>query len=101
MLEYFAGDERPAWQATITVNGVAEDYSSGYTFEVKVISVSTVVLTKTTNITGGAAGVVTVAWAAGELAITPGPYTAQLRVIRSSDTLDFTITEAMLIKARS
>ena len=103
MLSYFASDERPAWAATVTVNGVADDMSSGYTFVVKLYSPSdptTIVLTKSTNITGGAAGLVTVTWAANELAITPGLYTAQLTATRTSDSAEWTITEQLTIKTR-
>lgn len=103
MLTYFRGDERPAWVHTETVNGVADDYSSGFTFEVKLATVAapgTAVLTKTTGITGAAAGVVTVAWAPNELDLTPGRYTAQLKITRTADNHELTVQEPLTIAAR-
>jgi hypothetical protein len=58
------------------------DFTSGYTFELRLVhrTTGTVALTKTTGITGAATSPnVTVAWAAGELGITPGPYRAKLK----------------------
>ncbi len=101
-LSYFSGDERPAWVATVTINGTADDMSSGYTFEVKVLDSSdSVVLTKTTNITGAASGVVTVAWVPNELALAAGDYTAQLKAIRTADSAEWTITEMLRVAARA
>lgn len=101
-LVYFEGDERPAWAATVTVNGVADDMSTGYTFRVLIYldANTTPVLTKTTNITGAAAGLVTVAWAPGDLAIDPAQYVAQLTATRTSDSAEWTVTEPVLINAR-
>ncbi len=74
-------------------DGTLLDCSSGYTFSLKVgTRGSAAVLTKTTNITGAAgSGVeptgtpnITVTWAAGELALTPGSYVAQLTLTNSS-----------------
>lgn len=97
MLTYHRGDERPAWEATVTVNGSAPDLSSGYTFAVKLAATpdGTAVLSKTTGITGSASGVVTVAWAAGDLDITAGTYVAQLRATSSS--LDWTVEDTLVI----
>lgn len=97
MLRYHRGDERPAWQATVTVNGAAPDLSSGYTYALKLASSpdGTAVLTKTTGIAGDASGVVTVTWAAGDLDLTPGTYVAQLRATSSS--LDWTISDTIVI----
>lgn len=101
MIEYFAGDERPAWQPTVSVNGTTEDMTTGFTFTVKAIDQNgSIDLTKTTGIAGGPGGVVTVTWAAGELALTPGRYTVQLTGVRNSDGLDWTIQDQMLIKKR-
>jgi hypothetical protein len=101
-LEYFAGDERPYWQATVTVDGVAEDMTSGYTYEVNVASSATAtpVLTKTSAITGGPAGLVTVAWSVGELALAPATYVVQLTATRTSDSKDWTIQDKIKIKPR-
>ena len=57
------------------------DFSAGYTFQVLLVNTAgTIVVTKTSNITGSAtAPNVTVAWAAGELNITPGTYLLHLK----------------------
>lgn len=101
-LKYYAGDERPYWQATVEVEGVAEDLTSGYTFEVNVASTATAtpVLTKTSGIVGGPDGLVTVGWAVGDLALTPGDYVVQLTATRTSDSKDWTIQDAIKIKPR-
>lgn len=102
-LSYASGDERPSWQATVTVNGVAEDMSSGYTFGVTLTNVGTgtVVLTKTTGITGATGGVVTVAWATNELAVAQGSYLAQLVATRTSDSAQWTVDEKVTIRTRN
>lgn len=101
-LQYFRADERPAWQATVTVNGTADDMTSGYTFTAKVTSSldGTAVLTKTTNITGATGGVVTVTWTSNELDLTPGNYVATLTAKRTSDNAEWTISEPLSILAR-
>lgn len=103
MLSYFRADERPAWVHTESVNGVADDYSSGFTFEVKLaaaVAPTTAVLTKTTGITGAADGVVTVRWAPNELDLEPGRYIAQLKITRTSDSHELTIQERLTIRPR-
>ena len=103
MLTYFRGDERPAWVHTETVNGVADDYSSGFTFEVKLATAAapgTAVLTKTTGITGASGGVVTVTWAPNELDLTPGRYLAQLKITRTADSHELTIQKPLTIALR-
>lgn len=87
-LKYHTTAERPAAQLwLLDDDGSLIDFSSGYTFTFKVGEVgSAAILTKTSGIAGAVgAGVeptgtpnVTVTWAAGELAITPGLYTWQL-----------------------
>lgn len=101
-IEYFAGDERPYWEATVSIDGETEDLSSGYTFEVNIATSATAtpVITKTSGITGGPAGVVTVAWAVGELAIATGTYVVQLTATRTLDTRDWTIQDKIKIKPR-
>lgn len=99
-LTYFAGDDRPAWQATVTVNGTADDLSTGFTFTVKIIKNNTVLLTKVNGISGAAGGVVTVAWTPNELALSPGKYVAQLNVTRTADVTDWTVTELLIIRPR-
>jgi hypothetical protein len=102
-LTYFAGDERPYWEATVTVDGVAEDMTSGYTFEVNIAPTATTspsTLVKTSGIVGGPDGLVTVAWAVGDLAITPGSYVVQLTATRTSDSKDWTVQDKIKIKPR-
>jgi hypothetical protein len=102
-LTYFRADERPAWQATVTVNGVADDLSTGHTFQVKAATAAdpdTAVLTKSTGIAGAAGGVVTVSWAPNELDLEPGRYVVQLKVSRTSDAHEWTVRESMLIRPR-
>ena len=101
-IEYFAGDERPYWAATVTVDGVAEDMTSGYTFEVNIAPSATTspTVVKTSGITGGPNGVVTVAWATDELAIDPGRYVVQLTATRTSDSKDWTVEDRIKIKPR-
>ncbi len=87
-ITYPRGAERPALEIWwVDDDGGLIDFSTGYTFELKLGTPgSTAILTKTTGITGAAgAGVeptgtpnITVAWAAGELDITPGGYVLQL-----------------------
>lgn len=99
-LLYFRGDELPAFVAEITENGSVTDYSSGYTFAVKIIDIAgTVVLTKSAGITGSL-GEVTTQWAAAELDISPGAYTVQLSTVRASDGYDETFQTPMKIKAK-
>lgn len=101
-LTYFAGDERPYWEATVLIDGVGDDMSSGYTFEVNVAPTvdATPVLTKTTGIIGGTGGVVTVGWEVDDLALDPGTYFVQLTATRTSDDKDWTVQDKIKIKAR-
>lgn len=98
-LTYHRGDELPAWVATIELNGsTATDLSSGYTFSLEVKQGSSAaVLTKTTNITGAAGSIVTVAWASNDLDIAAGTYRAVLTVTRTSDSSEFTIEDRLTI----
>lgn len=97
-LTYHRGDELPQWVATVTINGTAPDLSSGYTFSVTVRQGDgTAVLTKTTNITGAASGVVTVAWADGDLDIAPGTYRVLLTATRTSDSAEWTVEDQLRI----
>jgi cytochrome bd-type quinol oxidase subunit 2 len=68
-------------------DGNTIDFSSGYTFTVQLVNVSTgtTALTKTTNITGASTSPnVTVAWAVGELAVTAGLYWLMLKATDGS-----------------
>lgn len=101
MLTYHQSDELPQWVATITHNGVLPDFSSGWTFRVVVKrGSSAAVLTKTTNITGAVSGVVTVAWASGDLDVAPGQYGIQLKATRTSDSGEATIADRLTILKR-
>ena len=83
-LRYYQGAERPALKLWLQDDdGTLIDFSSGYTFTLKIgLTGQPALLTKTTGIVGAVgAGVeptgtpnVTVTWTAGELAITPGAY---------------------------
>lgn len=101
-LGYFQGDERPYWEATVTVDGVGEDMTSGYTFEVNIAATptSTPVLTKTGGIVGGPDGVVTVGWAVDDLDLEAGTYFIQLTATRTSDSKDWTVQDKIKIKSR-
>ena len=94
-LRWHAGDELPHWVSTIRINdSTATDLSSGWTFVVTLRQgTATPVLTKSTNITGAAGSVVTVAWADGDLAVAPGTYRARLVATRTSDSAEFTVPD--------
>lgn len=80
--EYRTDQEDPAYVvAWSDRDGNLIDFATGYTFTLKLVNVVTGVtaLTKTTNITGAAtAPNITVAWAAGELAIAAADYSVKL-----------------------
>lgn len=88
-LRYHAGAERPALKLWLQDDdGTLIDFSSGYSFELRVgLPGQTPLLTKTSGIVGAAgAGVeptgtpnVTISWTSGELAITVGAYSWQLK----------------------
>ena len=68
-------------------DGNTIDFSSGYTFTVKLVAQdgTTVALTKTSGITGAATMPnVTVLWASGQLNITPGTYRLHLTATTGS-----------------
>ncbi len=87
-IRYHSSAERPALELWIQDDdGTLIDFSSGYTFTLKIGNTGdTALLTKSTSITGAAGSGteptgtpnLTIAWAAGELDITPGTYTLQL-----------------------
>lgn len=82
------GDLAITWYDT---DGTLIDFSSGWTFQVKVgVTGQAALVTKTTGITGAAtAPNVTVAWAAtGDLndITTAGTYTVQVRATRTADS---------------
>lgn len=101
-LSYFVNDELPQWVATVSVNGATHDYSTGWTFTVTLNQGSSAaVLTKTTNITGSTGGVITVAWAVGDLNLDPGLYRALLVAKRTADNLEHTVKEMVEVTARA
>lgn len=102
-LQYYRSDELPAWLATVLVNGVNPDFSSGYTFTVVVKNeAGETVLTKPNGeIVGAAGGVITVNWISGDLDLPPGKYSAHLIYTRTSGTLQKTIAETIEILARN
>lgn len=93
-------DEHPAWVATVTVNGTTIDYSTGYTFTVLLLNGATTALTKTSGITGAAAGVVTTEWAVGEFDLAPATYRVLLIIRRSSDGKEHTVQDSVQVVAR-
>jgi hypothetical protein len=93
IVRYFANAERPTLRLTwYDDDDNLIDFSSGYTWSLKVGNPgSAALLTKTSGITGAAtAPNVTIAWTAGELNLTPGTYTYQLTATTSA--LDRTMT---------
>lgn len=101
-LRYHRADERPYWQGTVTVNGVADDMTTGYTFRVTIATSldATATVTKTSGIVGAADGVFTVAWSGSDLDIAPGEYVATCTGKRASDDAEWTVTERLTILAR-
>ena len=91
---YHAGAERPAAKLWLfDDNDTLIDFSTGYTYALKIGVVgAAALLTKTSGITGAAgAGTepdgtpnVTITWTAGELALTPGRYVWQLTATTTS-----------------
>lgn len=92
---YVAGDELPSLALTWkdTDNNVI-DFSTGYTFRLRLVRGNTTALEKTSGIAGAAAAPnVTVDWASGELdGLERGNYQAQLRARRTVDDKDRTMT---------
>lgn len=94
MIRYHKTADRPALKLWLfDDDGTLIDFSSGYTFSLKIgNSGSAALLTKTSNITGAAGSGteptgtpnVTVTWTAGELALTPNEYECELTATTSS-----------------
>ena len=90
---YRSGAENPGivcpWSYESAANTwTALDLSTGFTFSLTLTdSAGTVALTKTTNITGTSTGF-TIAWATGELVLTVGLYTMNVRVTETATSLD-------------
>jgi hypothetical protein len=87
IVRYHATAERPTLRISwYDDDDALIDFSTGYAFSLKVGNLgSAALLTKTSGITGAAtAPNVTIAWTAGELALTPGTYTYELTATTSS-----------------
>lgn len=100
---YIAGAELPdlaiTWRAS---NGDVIDFSSGWTFTVKVGKPwGEAEIVKTNGVTGAAAAPnVTVAWAAGELdGLDPGDYDLEVLARRMSDNKDRAMKATLRIAA--
>jgi hypothetical protein len=102
----FVNDEHAQWVADLTVNGVQLDYSTGYTFTCYVVNKDTgaTLLTKTSGITGGTGGDITVAFTGAELASgtvtatfgAPGEYLLYLVPRKTADGSDGPTVEERL-----
>lgn len=91
-MQYVTGSDLPdlavSWYDS---NGNLIDFSTGYTYQVKVAPVNSLVasFTKTTNITGAAtAPNLTISWStSGELnSLSEGTYEVQIQATRTSDS---------------
>lgn len=94
-LRYYVGSDLPDTQITLrNGDGTYPDFSSGYTFSIKVAPAgsTTATFTKSTNVTGAAGSAtvanLTISWAtSGELnSLTAGYYILQVTVTRTSDS---------------
>lgn len=84
---YVAGAERPALVIEFRDETNAIVDLTGYTCSIKLgLDTTTTALTKSSGVSGGTAGM-TVTWAAGDLALTPGSYI--LEAIATSGSLDY------------
>jgi hypothetical protein len=91
---YTIGDELPSIGIDWYANGVLIDFSTGYTWRLRIGRGDTAAVEKTTGITGAATSPnVTIDWVEGELDDLDGglTYTAQLRARRTSDDKDRTL----------
>lgn len=99
---YRRGAERPnltlPWQEqTAAATWTDLDLSSGFTFTATLTNTAgTVVVTKTTGITG-ANGSVTIAWAADELDIAPTTYTLHVRATTGGVDRDYSPADPVKI----
>lgn len=86
-IEYVAGAERPALTIEFRDENNAIIDLTGYTCSIKLgLDLTTTALTKSSGVSGGTAGM-TVTWAAGDLALTPGNYI--IEAIATSSSLDY------------
>lgn len=105
----FINDEQPDYVETFIANGVAPDFTTGWTFTVVVTQGTTTLLTKTTGITGATGGAITVAFTGAELAangvtatfaVNNVSYLMYLTARRTSDSSDLTAERTLLMKWR-
>lgn len=99
-LKYFRGDELPAWEASITLNGGVEDFTVGWGFSVTLTDSGGTEATVNPDF-APALGSVQVRWAVGDLDIDPGTWTAELTGTRDDDDRQFTISDTVLIRPRA
>lgn len=99
--QYFRGDELPYYTRPVTIDGVAPDLTTGWTFTLTLTLHGATVLTKTTGITGDADGGLTVAWATGDLDTPPGIHGLQVTALRTADSREWTFDDLLTIKPRS
>ena len=110
MIPMYTNDEHPQWPATISLNGVATDYTTGYSFTCAIVNAAgTTLLSKTSGITGASGGQITVAFTGAELSSagvtatfgSPVEYTLFLTPRKTSDSSDGpTIEERLQMRYR-
>lgn len=104
-VQYIEGSDLPdlafAW---FDGNKVLIDFSTGYTFELKIgLRGRTALITKTTGITGAATSPnVTISWStSGELnALAAGNYTGQLTAQRTADNKQRVMTFEFIVESK-
>ena len=94
------GDELPAWSETVTIDGTAPDFSTGWTFTVTLSKSGENDITDAAGILGLDDGQIQVQWAVGALDITPGTWRVALVGKRTSDDREFTVRERLWIGPR-
>lgn len=111
-LELYVGDERPDWVETLEVNGVLNDYSTGYTFSLTITNAAgTALLNDETGwTTGGPNGVLTTVWVGADLLAagvtatalqTAGVrFTCYLTVSETAESADETVVRPLIMKWR-
>jgi hypothetical protein len=84
--EYIAGAEDPSLSVTWTAHdGTLIDFSTGWTFVLKLYKTGvTPLITKTTGITGAATDPnVVIVWATNQLDIAPGAYRLEIKATKA------------------
>lgn len=96
-LELRRGATLPQWDQELELNGQAQNYSAGWTFEVDIERLGTVVHTKTTNITGTADSHIVVGWLEVDTDRAEAEYLAVLKGTRTSDGRRFELAIQLFI----